>query len=153
MAEVDLSKLAEEVAASLADADPQRRIEVRIQPGMHVHGDRALLLTLLDNLMGNAWKFTRDTPDAWLEVGSEMGSDGNATLFVRDNGAGFDADYTNKLFRPFQRLHSQDAFPGHGIGLASVKRIVERHGGDISLESRERGAVVVVRLPRRPAES
>ncbi len=134
MAEVDLSKLAEEVAASLADADPQRRIEVRIQPGMHVHGDRALLLTLLDNLMGNAWKFTRDTPDAWLEVGSEMGSDGNATLFVRDNGAGFDAGYTNKLFRPFQRLHSQDAFPGHGIGLASVKRIVERHGGDISAE-------------------
>lgn len=132
--EVDLTELAEEVAATLADADPQRKVEMRIQPGMHATGDHALLLTLLDNLIGNAWKFTRDTPDAWIEVGRE--NDGNHTpqWFVRDNGAGFDAGYANKLFRPFQRLHSQDAFPGHGIGLASVKRIVERHGGQISAE-------------------
>ncbi|MGV8922778.1 MAG: CHASE domain-containing protein [Thermomonas sp.] len=134
VAEVDLSALAQEVAASLADADPQRGLEVRIQPGMLAHGDRALLLTMLDNLMGNAWKFTRDTPDAWIEVGMETSQDGKPHWFVRDNGAGFDAGYSNKLFRPFQRLHSQDAFPGHGIGLASVKRIIERHGGEISAE-------------------
>ncbi|MEO5961839.1 MAG: ATP-binding protein, partial [Thermomonas sp.] len=132
--EVDLSQLAEEVAASLADADPHRQPEVRIQPGMTAYGDRALLLTLLDNLMGNAWKFTNGTPDAVIEVGKTLDKDGEPRWFVRDNGAGFDADYSNKLFRPFQRLHSQDAFPGHGIGLASVKRIIERHGGDISAE-------------------
>lgn len=133
-AEVDLSALAEEVAAGLADAEPQRHVEVRVQPGMQARGDRALLHTLLDNLMGNAWKFTRDTPDAWVEVGMGTGKDGVPHWFVRDNGAGFDAGYTDKLFRPFQRLHSQDAFPGHGIGLASVKRIIERHGGEISAE-------------------
>ncbi len=134
VAEVDLSALAEEVAASLADADPQHRIEVRIQPGMLAHGDSALLLTLLDNLMGNAWKFTHGTLGAWVEVGTEIDLDGKSHWFVRDNGAGFDAGYTDKLFRPFQRLHSQEAFPGHGIGLASVKRIIERHGGEISAE-------------------
>lgn len=131
---VDLTGLAEEVAATLADADPQRKVDMRIQPGMWAYGDRALLLTLLDNLMGNAWKFTRDTSGAWVEVGMETSQDGKAQWFVRDNGAGFDAGYSNKLFRPFQRLHSQDAFPGHGIGLASVKRIIERHGGDITAE-------------------
>ncbi len=134
MTELDLSELAGEVAASLADADPERPVEVRIQPGMRAHGDRALLLTLLDNLMGNAWKFTGDTPDPWIEVGTEIDPDGKQVWLVRDNGAGFDAGYSNKLFRPFQRLHSQDAFPGHGIGLASVKRIIERHGGEISAE-------------------
>ena len=132
--EVDLSALAEEVAAGLADADPERRVEVRIKPGMLAHGDRALLATLFDNLLGNAWKFTRDTPGAWIEVGMVPAEDGTPTWYVRDNGAGFDAGYADKLFRPFQRLHSQDAFPGHGIGLASVKRIIERHGGDISAE-------------------
>lgn len=134
VADVDLSALAEEVAASLVDADPQRIVDVRVQAGMHARGDRALLLTLLDNLMGNAWKFTRDTPGAFIEVGGEAGKLGVSTWFVRDNGAGFDAGYSDKLFRPFQRLHSQDAFPGHGIGLASVKRIIERHGGEISAE-------------------
>jgi light-regulated signal transduction histidine kinase (bacteriophytochrome) len=126
--------LAEEVAANLADADPDHRVDLRIQPGMHARGDHALLLTMLDNLMGNAWKFTRDTPGAWIEVGVDTDRDGAPGWFVRDTVAGFDAGYADKLFRPFQRLHSQDAFPGHGIGLASVKRIIERHGGDISAE-------------------
>ncbi len=131
---INLSELAEEVAATLADADPQREVDIRIRPGMSAYGDRALLLTLLDNLMGNAWKFTRNTPGAWIEVGVEIDENGDRQWFVRDNGAGFDANYSNKLFRPFQRLHSQDAFAGHGIGLASVKRIIERHGGHISAE-------------------
>lgn len=132
--EVDLSELAGEAAANLADSDPGRDIDVRIEPGMHAQGDRALLLTLLDNLMGNAWKFTRNTPGARIDVGSESDGTGSSRWFVRDNGAGFDPSYADKLFRPFQRLHSQDAFPGHGIGLASVKRIIERHGGEISAE-------------------
>ena len=132
--DVDLSALADEVGAGLADADPDRKVELRIQRGMQARGDRVLLHTLLDNLMGNAWKFTRDTPEACVEVGMEIGADGVPLYHVRDNGAGFDAGYADKLFRPFQRLHSQDAFPGHGIGLASVKRIIERHGGEISAE-------------------
>ena len=135
LVDVDMSELAGEVAASLADADIGRKIDVHIQPGMHAPGDRALLLTLLDNLMGNAWKFTRGTPHARIEVGSEPDTNGSPHWFVRDNGAGFDSTYADKLFRPFQRLHSQDAFPGHGIGLASVKRIIERHGGEISAEA------------------
>jgi len=132
--DVDLSELAQQAAASLADADPGRDIDVWIEPGMHTKCDRALLLTLLDNLMGNAWKFTRGTAGARIEVGSEPGMSGSPGWYVRDNGAGFDPSYANKLFHPFQRLHSQDAFPGHGIGLASVKRIIERHGGEISAE-------------------
>ena len=127
--DVDFSALAEEVGAGLADAEPERQVELRVQPGMRVRGDRALLLTLLDNLMGNAWKFTRNSPSPLVEVGMEADVQGVAGFFVRDNGAGFDAGYADKLFRPFQRLHSQDEFPGHGIGLASVKRIIERHGG------------------------
>src|SRR5690606_24164581 len=127
--DVDLSALAEEVGAGLADAEPGRQVDLRVHPGMRVRGDRALLQNLLDNLMGNAWKFSRNTPAPRVEVGMEADSDGDAVYFVRDNGAGFDSGYVDKLFRPFQRLHSQDEFPGHGIGLASVKRIVERHGG------------------------
>jgi PAS domain S-box-containing protein len=129
--DVDLSELAAEVGAGLADAEPDRHVALHVQPGMQVRGDRALLLTLLDNLMGNAWKFTRHQAEAQVEVGMECDAAGTPVYFVRDNGAGFDAEYADKLFRPFQRLHSQDEFPGHGIGLASVKRIIERHGGQI----------------------
>ncbi len=134
--DVDLSALAEEVGAALADADPERRVELHVQPGMRARGDQALLLTLLDNLMGNAWKFTRDTAGARVEVGMAADDGGKPVYFVHDNGAGFDPGYAGKLFRPFQRLHSQDDFPGHGIGLASVKRIVERHGGEIRAEGK-----------------
>ena len=128
---VDLSALAEEVGAGLADAEPERRVELRVQPGMQAHGDCTLLLTMLDNLLSNAWKFTRGVDKPRIEVGMEAGADGSPEYFVRDNGAGFDTEYTDKLFRPFQRLHPQEQFPGHGIGLASVKRIIERHGGQI----------------------
>lgn len=136
VADVDMSTLAEDVVAGLSDAEPTRRIDVRIQPGMHARGDRALLQNLLENLLGNAWKFTRDREQARIDVSCDMAADGRAWFVVRDNGAGFDPDYANKLFKPFQRLHSQDEFPGHGVGLASVKRIIERHGGEIEAAGR-----------------
>lgn len=141
VADVDLSALAADVVAGLGDAEPARHVEVHIQPGMHAQGDRALLHNLLENLLGNAWKFTRGRDVARVEFLLETGADGGGWFVVRDNGAGFDPDYANKLFKPFQRLHSQDEFPGHGIGLASVKRIIERHGGEIEAESQPgRGA-------------
>ena len=135
VADVDLSALAADVAAGLGDAEPARQVEVHIQPAMHAQGDRTLLHNLLENLLGNAWKFTRGRDDARVEFILETGAEGRDWFVVRDNGAGFDPDYANKLFKPFQRLHSQDEFPGHGIGLASVKRIIERHGGEIEAES------------------
>jgi len=155
MADLDFSAMAHEVASELAHAEPDRRVDIRIAPGMRVHGDRALLRTLLENLIGNAWKFTRDKADARIEVGLEPAkAGGEAKYFVRDNGAGFDADYVDKLFRPFQRLHTHETFPGHGIGLASVKRILERHGGDALAEgSPGQGATFRFTLGgTRPAE-
>ena len=142
-ADVDLSALAMEVGAGLADAaDPGRSVDLRIEPGMHAQGDRTLLRNLLENLLGNAWKFTLGRDDVRIEFCRETDGNGQAWFVVRDNGAGFDPDYGDKLFKPFQRLHSQDEFPGHGIGLASVKRIVERHGGEIEAEGRQgQGAV------------
>ncbi len=137
VSDIDLSALADEVVADLAHVDPQRRVDVRIQPGMRTRGDRALLRTLLENLIGNAWKFTRDAAHPNIEFGVESFDGERAPMyFVRDNGAGFDPDYIDKLFRPFQRLHSHDVFAGHGIGLASVKRIVERHGGQVAAEGK-----------------
>ena len=136
VADVDLGALAEDVAAGLADAEPTRRVQLHVESGMHAEGDRTLLQNLLENLLGNAWKFTRGRDDARIDFTCEAGADGREWFVVRDNGAGFDPDYANKLFKPFQRLHSQDEFPGHGIGLASVKRIIERHGGEIEAEGR-----------------
>ncbi|HMT38660.1 MAG TPA: CHASE domain-containing protein [Thermomonas sp.] len=143
---VDLSAMASEVAAALAE-QAEHAPEVRIAPGLRVEGDRALLRTLLENLLGNAFKFTRGTPGARVQFSSARDASGRVAYVVRDNGAGFDQAYADKLFQPFQRLHSQEAFAGHGIGLASVKRIVERHGGNIRAEGRPgQGATFVFTL-------
>jgi len=143
---VDLSAMASEVAAALAE-QAEHAPEVRIAPGLRVEGDRALLRTLLENLLGNAFKFTRGTPGARVQFSSARDASGRVAYVVRDNGAGFDQAYADKLFQPFQRLHSQEAFAGHGIGLASVKRIVERHGGSIRAEGRlGQGATFVFTL-------
>ncbi len=148
---LDLSRMATEIAAELAQGSPQREVEVVIQPGMRATGDAALVHNLLLNLLGNAWKFTSRTTNARIEFGEE-GEGAGRTFFVRDNGAGFAQAYVDKLFRPFQRLHGQGDFPGHGIGLASVKRIVERHGGTISAEGHEgEGACFRFTLPDEPA--
>ncbi len=147
-APVDLGRLAEDVVRELREASPARRVEVIVQPGLRVLGDRVLLRALLANLLGNAWKFTSRREDARIEVG-ERPTDG--VLFVRDNGAGFDMSYAKKLFGPFQRLHSQDEFPGTGVGLATVERIVSRHGGRIWAEgAKGAGAAFFFTLPRGP---
>ncbi|WP_158238321.1 MULTISPECIES: CHASE domain-containing protein [Luteimonas] len=131
---LDLSRLAWEVVQELRQQEPGREVDVRVADGLTADGDPALIRNLLQNLLGNAWKFTSSTPQARIELGCELGADGGPVFVVRDNGAGFNVDYAGKLFRPFQRLHREDEYKGHGVGLASVKRIVERHGGTISAD-------------------
>jgi light-regulated signal transduction histidine kinase (bacteriophytochrome) len=132
-APLDLSAMATEIVAELRQDEPERRVEVDIEPGLQAWGDSALVRNLLGNLLGNAWKFTRGRPTGRIAL--KRVQQGDETWFeVADNGAGFDEAYASKLFRPFQRLHAQDEFVGEGIGLASVKRIIERHGGSIAAE-------------------
>ncbi|NBR29616.1 MAG: hypothetical protein EBT83_14580 [Betaproteobacteria bacterium] len=129
-----LSDTAERVAAALAGAQPQRTVAVVIQPQMDANADPGLVRAVLDNLIGNAWKFTGRTAAPKIEIGARDGG-GSAVYFVRDNGAGFDMQYAHKLFAPFQRLHHAEEFDGTGIGLATVKKIVQRHGGRVWIES------------------
>ena len=130
---VDLSKLARASVDALRSNEPERAVTVDIRPAMHAEGDPELLRAVLDNLIGNAWKFTGKRDDAHIEVGTAEG-DGVATYFVKDNGAGFDMSHASKLFGAFQRLHAADDYPGTGIGLATVQRIIERHGGRVWAE-------------------
>jgi len=131
--EVDLSALAALAAERLRESAPDREVEVRIRPGVVVTGDAQLLRIAVENLVQNAWKFTGRQPAARIEFG--VGNlTGEPAYFVRDNGAGFDMAYVNRLFGPFQRLHLADEFPGSGIGLATVQRIVHRHGGRVWAE-------------------
>ncbi len=134
---VDLSGLAGKVAESLAQAHPGRKVQVSVAPGMKVLGDPGMIRILLENLIGNAWKFSSHTGAATIEVGALEG-EGRTSYFVRDNGAGFDMRYADKLFGAFQRLHSQSEFEGTGIGLSIVQRIVDRHGGRIWAEGKVR---------------
>ncbi len=130
---VDLSRLAEEVVSQFQTAEPQRHPTVIVAPSLTVEGDRQLLRVMLENLLANAWKFTSKRTDARIEFGVQPGHP--PVFFVRDNGAGFDMRYADKLFGAFQRLHDEKEFPGSGVGLASVQRIVNRHGGRIWAES------------------
>ncbi|MBN1148869.1 MAG: GAF domain-containing protein [Anaerolineales bacterium] len=127
---VDLSALVLEITRGLQSANPERQAEFRIQPGLEAQGDASLLQLLMQNLLENAWKFTSQRPQALIEFGVEQ-VEGQRAFYVRDNGVGFDMAYAEKLFGPFQRLHRADEFPGSGIGLATVRRIVQRHGGRI----------------------
>lgn len=132
---VNLSALAKNITAEFQRSEPERQVEVVIAEGMVATGDGGLLKAALENLIGNAWKFTGKRPDAKIEFGV-MQQNGNHDYFVRDNGAGFDAAYTGKLFGAFQRLHDAREFPGTGIGLATVQRIIHRHRGRIWAEGK-----------------
>jgi light-regulated signal transduction histidine kinase (bacteriophytochrome) len=130
---VDLSALAGTIAADLQRSGPERHVRILITDGLVADVDRGLMQIVLENLIGNAWKFTAATSDGVIHFGiSEQ--DGLPTYFLRDNGAGFDMAYAGRLFTPFQRLHSNTEFPGTGIGLATVHRIIERHGGRVWAE-------------------
>jgi light-regulated signal transduction histidine kinase (bacteriophytochrome) len=152
-APLDLSRMVEDIVADLRQGEPGREVEVTVQPGLRAHGDPDLVRNLLQNLIGNAWKFTSRTPAARIEVGCTPHGGHESVCFVRDNGAGFSQEYASKLFRPFQRLHAQDEFAGHGVGLASVRRVVERHGGEVWAEGEPgKGACFRFVLPDKPGE-
>jgi PAS domain S-box-containing protein len=137
---IDLTKLAEDISERLRSTHPDREVDVVVEPGLTVEGDGRLLRAAVENLLGNAWKFTGKRAGARVEVGRTT-VDGKTTFFVKDNGAGFDQAYVHKLFGAFQRLHGASEFDGSGIGLATVHRIVRRHGGSVWAEGEiDRGA-------------
>jgi signal transduction histidine kinase len=144
---VDLSAVARSIAARLAAQEPDRLTEVLIDDDLRAHLDPQLAENLLENLLGNAWKFTSKVSPARIELRSTE-QDGSSAFLVRDNGAGFDSEHASKLFAPFQRLHSVTEFPGTGIGLATVQRIVNRHGGRIWAQGAvDAGATFFFTLP------
>jgi PAS domain S-box-containing protein len=132
---VDLSELARGTVERLRASDPGRVVEVEIAQGLTDHGDSALLRAVIENLLGNAWKFTRRRPSARIEFGAAK-ENGHTSYFVRDDGAGFDMAFASKLFGVFQRLHPPSEYEGTGVGLATVQRIVHRHGGRVWAEAR-----------------
>lgn len=132
--DIDLVVIARRVLADLAAQSPGREVDLILPSTLPAYGDERLLEIALTNLLGNAWKFTGRAPRARIELGIASGA-GDAVWFVRDNGAGLDMRYAERLFKPFQRLHSAHEFEGTGIGLAIVHSIVERHGGRIDVES------------------
>jgi PAS domain S-box-containing protein len=149
-APLDLGAIACSTIERLQEAEPARRVECVVAPDLQASGDPSLVRVVLENLLNNAWKFTAKRTDARIEVGAEE-CDGERAFFVRDNGAGFDAAYADKLFGAFQRLHGQDEFPGHGIGLATVQRIIRRHGGRVWAEGKVgEGAVFHFTLSEQP---
>jgi signal transduction histidine kinase len=123
---VNLSELAAQILEDFQEAEPERRIRFEVEPGLTAGGDPTMLRVLLVNLLGNAWKFTAREDEATIAFGRE-----GEEFFVRDNGAGFDEAYADKLFLPFERLHRDSEFEGSGVGLATVERIVRRHGGKV----------------------
>jgi signal transduction histidine kinase len=146
---VDLSALAGGIVARLREANPGRTVECVIQSDLHAQGDAGLLDALLTNLLENAWKFTGKVPAARIEFTSEE-QEGETVFCIRDNGAGFDMTYAAKLFSAFQRMHKMAEFPGTGVGLATVQRILNRHGGRIWADARvNQGAAFFFTLPPR----
>jgi light-regulated signal transduction histidine kinase (bacteriophytochrome) len=137
--EVDLADIARSIEQEFRERDPDRQARILIQDTLPVRGDRRLLSVILQNLLANAWKFTSRREQARIEVGSQPGEAelaGKTVYFVKDNGAGFDMAHAGNLFGTFQRLHSPSDFSGTGIGLATVKRVIDRHGGRIWAEGK-----------------
>ncbi len=149
--DVDLSAIAREVVAALAAAEPERMVAVSIQNGIRLRADAGLLRIALENLLGNAWKFTAGRGMAEIRLTANR-DEAETVIAIADNGAGFDMAYADKLFHPFQRLHGQNEFEGHGIGLATVQRIVHLHGGRAWAEGRPgAGATFSLALPHAPS--
>ena len=133
---VDLSELAHAAIERICLEDEKQNVKLLIQDDLKVNGSKVLLSILIENLLGNAYKFSRNVEKPSIEVGS-LKQDGELIYYVRDNGAGFDMNYISKLFKPFQRLHRVEDYPGTGIGLATVTRIIQRHGGRVWAESKK----------------
>ncbi|RPH60362.1 MAG: PAS domain-containing sensor histidine kinase, partial [Chloroflexi bacterium] len=145
--DVDLSALASIILERLSQAEPERSVNCVVTPGLWANADERLIRNVLENLLGNAWKYTSKVPTPGIEFGMEK-MDGQDVFFVRDNGVGFDMKYANKLFGTFQRLHNAEEFPGHGIGLATVQRIIHRHGGKVWAQAEaKKGATFFFTLP------
>ncbi|UFS71291.1 ATP-binding protein [Geomonas sp. RF6] len=132
--DLDLTAMVREICADLAKAHPGRKVNLRIREGVIAWADARLVRVVMENLLSNAWKFTSKRSDATIEF-TVTEREGRPTFIVRDNGAGFEMTYADKLFAPFQRLHSKEEFSGNGIGLATVRRIINRHGGTIWVEA------------------
>jgi len=149
---IDISNLARSIVADLRKAEPGRQVKVNIASELRAVGDERLVRVALENLLRNAWKFTGKQPAPSIEVGAA--ANGERAFFVRDNGAGFDMGYATRLFGVFQRLHTASEFPGTGVGLATVQRIVNRHGGRVWADSKvNEGATFYFTLPqKRPDE-
>ena len=138
--------------SDLRQAQPERSVGVEIAPGLAAHGDRRLLRVVLVTLIGNAWKYSARADAAHIEIGRGEGEPESDTFFVRDNGAGFDMAYASRLFAPFQRLHDAKEFEGTGVGLATVQRVIHRHGGRIWANAApQQGATFQFSLPARPS--
>lgn len=149
--QVDLSAIARQIMTDLREAEPHRRVEATIADGIAATGDPALLRSVIENLLHNAWKYTGRRDVAHIEFGADTGG-GETVYYVRDDGAGFDAAYAGKLFTPFQRLHTDAEFTGTGVGLATVQRIIRRHGGRVwAFSEPGRGACFFFTLNTEPA--
>jgi signal transduction histidine kinase len=149
---VDLSAMAENIVFELQQRDPAHHPELDLAPGLSARGDRELLRIALENLLGNAWKFTGQTAGARIELGQEL-QDQERVFYVRDNGAGFDMAHADKLFTPFQRLHTTSEFPGTGIGISLAQRIIHRHGGRIwAVGAPQQGATFYFTLPEEDTD-
>jgi signal transduction histidine kinase len=145
---VDLSSLARGIANDLSSGEPQRSVQWEIADGLRAWGDVALLQIVLQNLLGNAWKYTRRTERALIRFEAIPAPEGGVAFSVSDNGAGFDMQFAAQLFEPFKRLHAPSEFEGTGVGLATVQRVIERHGGWIRGEGEPgRGARLRFGLP------
>lgn len=131
---VNLSQMARDIAAELSARAPARRVEWLIASGLEAEGDPGLIEILLNNLLSNAWKYSTHCSPGRIEFGAELQNEGVVEYHVRDNGAGFDMAWAGRLFQPFERLHTKGEFPGEGIGLATARRIIQRHGGRIWAE-------------------
>ena len=150
---VNLTAIARRTAHECRERDPDRQTQIHIQNGMQAHGDPRLLSVVIQNLLGNAWKFTSRRALAQIEIGSEAGETGETVYFVKDNGAGFDMAHAEKLFGTFARLHSHADFLGTGIGLATVKRVIERHGGRVWAEGKTDAGATFYFTLRQEAET